>query len=695
ESVDTNGVLNIYRCVNRLAEDNWEISASIFENSPGYVNASGYEGLEMIAQQAMILAGINNEKALLFARGDSIEFSDFMENLPQGLRLNEVKPVLLNYLMALVGRRIDIEEGEKANTDGRKITLPKRVREFQDDDDNFIFYKVMATHQEAHLEYGSFEFEITEVKDLVQTLKIKYGTDDPLHGSDMERFYQLFPEPALIKDLIHTIEDYRVETKLKKEYPVLGEHIMFVHKHNFRKKSSISKMKNKKQKSIELIHQDVLAQNQVNNISDEDLYILQIARSEAHCLDSPTASVHDAVYAAVNIYFAMDQTFKDPYRPLNKAGEGLNQSQVMKNIGSFGKTSKQIFEQLNASHSENILQTQEDRSQEKSKPSSGASPSRNVPDTDKTMELGAQKSISRQSVESKEPEGHHGHGGGNEKYEKQETPSRSMKFSSTARVEKLLKDLFKEKGVTPAEIEKKIKHMTSDQVELFLNRMESTIPIKEELEKEKGTRLYPEWGNDINAYRDNWARIREQNIAGVSKDFYMETIQQHAGLLKKVRREFQLLKPEDSTRSKKQYDGEEIDLDAAVEYVIDLKIGLSPSEKNYQRIVKNKRDVATLLLIDMSKSTKGATINCEKQALIIMSEALKEVGDAFAIYGFSGDNRDNVDFYRIKGFEELYGQEVMKRISAIDHRFENRDGTALRHAVKIMKKREEKTKLII
>ena len=78
-----------------------------------------------------------------------------------------------------------------------------------------------------------------------------------------------------------------------------------------------------------------------------------------------------------------------------------------------------------------------------------------------------------------------------------------------------------------------------------------------------------------------------------------------------------------------------------------------------------------------------------------MSEALSEVGDAFAIFGFSGDNRDNVDFYVIKDFEERYNRAVRARISAIDFGFENRDGTALRHTISVLRRRDEKTKLII
>lgn len=693
-SVDRQGILNIYALVDRIADDNREISAALFEKSPDYVEAAGIEGFDMISRQAMIYSGMDSAKAVRFAEGASMEFSDFMENLPQGLRLKNIKAVLSNYLMALMGRRIDIEEGGKADTDGCKIILPERIREFQEDDLNFIFYKVMATHQEAHLEFGTFEFEITEVQDLVERLKTAYRKEDTMEGGDLERFYGLFSEPALIRDIVHLAEDFRVESLLKAEYPVLGEQILFVHQHNLRKKPAIEKMKNNKQKMMEIIHRELLAEKPQAVLSDEEQRVLSTVRGET---DFPTATescVRDSVKAAANIYFAMDEVFHDSYKPMEKATEPLNQNKVLKNIGSFGKTSKQIFEQLHGPQGEKRPR-EEDHSTEKTEPSSGAGPSQTIPDTDKPLDQGAQKTRSPRSAESEEAEGHLGHGGGEEKYEERETPSRSMKFSSTDRIEKLLRDLFKKRGITPAEVAKKMMHMKPDQAELFLNRMESTIPMEEELEKERGTRLYPEWGSDINGYRENWARIRQQKLTGTSKEFYTQTLQEHTGLLRKVRREFQMMRPEASARINRQYDGEEVDLDAAVEYVIDHKIGLSPSEKNYQRIVKNKRNVATLLLVDMSKSTKGETIHCEKQALVIMSEALKEVGDGFAIYGFSGDNRDNVDFYQIKGFDESHGPEVMKRISAIKHRFENRDGAALRHAANIIKTREEKTKLII
>ncbi len=98
--------------------------------------------------------------------------------------------------------------------------------------------------------------------------------------------------------------------------------------------------------------------------------------------------------------------------------------------------------------------------------------------------------------------------------------------------------------------------------------------------------------------------------------------------------------------------------------------------------------MATLFLLDMSASTdeplqpksaepagRPATacgtrgserriIDVTKEALVIMAEALEELGDRYAVYGFSGQGRDNVEFYLVKRF-----QEALDRSRARPHRW--------------------------
>ncbi len=662
---DRSLVIDVYRLMDHVAKISWRVSVGLLEKSVDYVELAGYEGLAFIAHRAQELAGISEKNAVSFAKGESIEFADFMENIPKGLELKRVKTVLSNYLMALLGYRVEIEEGKSASTDGHTIYLPKRVREFEDDEANFIYYKVISTHQEAHLEYGSFDFEMKDVEELTTRVEKKYGKNDVIGVSEIERFYQFFPEPELAKDLINIFEDYRIEARLIKEYPVLGEHILYVNNHNLIKRPSLKTLTNDKQRSVEVIGRALIADKMEENLTDAVDGVLQCALSLSRSLLSSHAGVHDAARVATDMYFLIDETFTGPYLQIKPISKPIDEVRVNQNIGSFGRASRNIGEKLKGEAGQKDNQPKGAHAPH-SEPSGETNPSSIQPDQDKI-------------AGEKDHDASHN----------------SMNYYSVARIERLLRDLFKEKGITPKEIESKTQHMKPGEIELFLNRLISSIKIKTELEGEKGTHLYPEWGDDIDGYRENWSRIREQDLKGTSQSFYNETVQKHSGLLKRIRREFQMLKPEDFTRLERQYDGDEIDLDAAVEYFIDRKIGTSPSENNYMRTEKKKRDIAVVFLIDMSRSTKGATIHCEKEALIIMSEALREVGDAFAIFGFSGDNRDNVDFYTIKDFEESYNQAVRARISAIDYGFENRDGTALRHTISILKKREEKTKLII
>jgi len=393
------------------------------------------------------------------------------------------------------------------------------------------------------------------------------------------------------------------------------------------------------------------------------------------------------------IYRMIDQAFEESYRPIEPITKPIDQAQFDQTIGSFEKVSKRISERL---QEEGGPQRGPRIRHEQNEGTPGqTSPSANQPNQDHVSRSDPHAAQERPSFENRDPGGRLGSSEQRETVNGHQADNHLKKYASAARTKKLLQDLFKEKRVTPKEIETRIKHMTPDEIEVFLERLEPLVEHKSELEREKGTYLYPEWNDPAGRYQENWARIREHRLEGRSGAFYDQTIIRHAGLLKRIRREFQMLKPEELARLGRQLDGEEIDLDAAIEYFIDRKTGITPSEKHYIRIQRKQRDIAVAFLIDMSKSTKGATIAREKEALIIMSEALREVGDAFAIYGFSGDNRDNVDFYTIKDFEEDYNHRVKARISDIDYRFENRDGTAIRHTTSILRKREEKTKLLI
>ena len=208
---------------------------------------------------------------------------------------------------------------------------------------------------------------------------------------------------------------------------------------------------------------------------------------------------------------------------------------------------------------------------------------------------------------------------------------------------------------------------------------------------------YDEWDYHIDDYRSAWCRLYELNIDGDSGEFFTQALGDYARLIPEVRRQFQRVRPEMYRTVRGLEDGEDFDLNAAIAARVDRRAGLAPSSRLYVARKREERDVATLFLVDMSASTDepfdaagGASrsagrgrriIDVTKETLVIMSEALEEIGDAYAIYGFSGHGRERVEMYRVKSFAEALTTTVKGRLGGIEPKRSTRMGTALRHAV--------------
>jgi hypothetical protein len=207
--------------------------------------------------------------------------------------------------------------------------------------------------------------------------------------------------------------------------------------------------------------------------------------------------------------------------------------------------------------------------------------------------------------------------------------------------------------------------------------------------------FYDEWDHVIGDYRSRWCRLTEVGLPGDAGEFFGRALADYARLLPEVRRQFQRIRPEMYRSIRGLEDGEDFDLNSTIDARIDVRARRAPSTRLYRSRVREARDVATLFLLDMSASTDeplapaGADgragrriIDALREALVIMTEALDELGDAYAIYGFSGQGRGNVEFYLVKGFGERLGPAVKARIGGIAPRRSTRMGAALRHATR-------------
>jgi len=212
---------------------------------------------------------------------------------------------------------------------------------------------------------------------------------------------------------------------------------------------------------------------------------------------------------------------------------------------------------------------------------------------------------------------------------------------------------------------------------------------------------YDEWDHKIEDYRPAWCTLTEHRQTRTQEGFVAATFHEFGGIVTQIRRNFQLMRPEALRKMRYQEDGDDLDTDGLVEYVVDRKARVSPTPRVYIKRDKRDRDVTTAFLVDMSSSTdrkidgRKRIIDIEKEALLLMCEALEAIRDEYAIYGFSGSGREDCEFYVVKELGERYDDRVKGRIGGIYARQKTRMGPALRHATRRLSAADSNVKLMI
>ena len=149
-------------------------------------------------------------------------------------------------------------------------------------------------------------------------------------------------------------------------------------------------------------------------------------------------------------------------------------------------------------------------------------------------------------------------------------------------------------------------------------------------------------------------------------------------------------------------EGDQFDMRALADYALEKRSGRMPSERLYIKRVRHQREVAVLVLVDLSRSTANlvagsrcTVLEVEKEALVIFCEALVTVGDMFAIAGFSGVGRLGVDYFKVKEFDEQMSDTIRQRIGALTPQRNTRMGAAVRHAVSRLEQAPANLRLLI
>jgi hypothetical protein len=234
-----------------------------------------------------------------------------------------------------------------------------------------------------------------------------------------------------------------------------------------------------------------------------------------------------------------------------------------------------------------------------------------------------------------------------------------------------------------------------DPVGTSINQREGKEPVSEPYH-------YSEWDYQIQLSRPDWVTVLEKRMPKGEVAVIDQVLDQHKLLANRIRHLIDAMQPRGVVRLRRQEEGDDIDLDAAIKAMIDVRMGRMPDTRINLRHIRKVRDLAVLVLLDLSESTNEPlgnsdkpVIDLAKEAAALLSWAINGIGDPFAIHGFSSDGRHDVQYYRFKDFDQPYDDHAKARLAGMRGGLSTRMGAALRHASSFLMKCPQRKKLLL
>lgn len=214
-----------------------------------------------------------------------------------------------------------------------------------------------------------------------------------------------------------------------------------------------------------------------------------------------------------------------------------------------------------------------------------------------------------------------------------------------------------------------------------------------------GSTLYPEWDWRSASYLPAHVNVLDTLAPEGDAQALAAKSPAEQRRIKAVQRQFEALQPRRVAISR-QPDGDEIDMDAALRSLCDLKATGQGCDRIYRRMAATERDLSVSTLIDTSRSTESSVgerqvLDVAREALLALGHGLQSTGDAHAIHAFSSLRRDRVFINRIKDFDEPMSSNVEARIAALSPGFYTRLGAAIRHVSAGLSRRAATRRLLL
>ena len=695
--------------------------------------------LDQWFQTGLNLIKENKEAGLAFFKIESNTSESVLKTLSSSIDLDVIKGIVTLYCTALTGQDIEISNSQElvdkgigwvdeswASTDGTQVFLPAVVDQYDDKQSNFSWFKVIATHQVGRLEFGSFEFEFdTEAKvftnrrvdaEKAQAEKLtKLGQPDEVGNvrtyTDIGKFLNLFDETKLAFDIFTVMEDCRLDYLIKTLYPGIKASTKQVQEDAILKRPEITELP-LQEAMIELLIRFSLDQFNDLKVPEEYEDVVITLASLVHTLGNSESTVEDSAEATIRAYELISKVINE-----TKPEEEWKDEDLEDQLEDFDEDE---FESLVEKMQQSLEMSGEDGEGD---PYDSPSPVEYRGDFKPEMvqlisklqndasESGENQPLSQEELEQLLQE--------TDELELDAEQGEIDAGMFAAWVE----NIMKEAGMPPPEGE------PGDGQSPVLSSAEEEGELEAQ---EPKTYAYDEWDFRAGDYKPRWCIVKEKTLEEGEQSFYTEALNNYSGLLAHIKRQFELIMPETWRKTYRLVDGEDIDLNAAIEAISDLRMGVPPEDKIYWRRNKVERDVAAVFLLDMSASTaeaidegrqnsddtdapddpveymvwlrrrrEGLTrrnykriIDLEKESAALIIQAIESIGDQYGIYGFSGYGRENVEFYVIKDIDEPFNDKIKRRIDKITPLHATRMGASIRHAITKLENKDATTKIM-
>ena len=616
------------------------------------------KGLLLLSEQALrrfIHRGLLKSRKGLqlgekFLSLDSKQGADAFSELQVAVSLNQLRQGLNRYLKARTGLPLTVrplsetpgslrENFIGSCSDGAYIYLPDEIDIFEHKADNLKLYKCLVRLESGYYEFGSFDFDLERLRESCRHRKdLKRDLPQPRQPegvSDHEQFFGKFSRPDLAADLFIVFEHGRLRRRFNRSYPgLVREYLPVIRKEALRMLSS----------------------------SERTGFVFALYSAIALDMRLPEKKAQSP--RANGILDRALHTFEDRMAAWDEAAECAAQLVL------------ELYDDLEC----HLLRTESD-------PGTGLDyialripfNRRFRPDLVFAADF-QNEQAARLLQKHLEEIGIRVYASAIRKYLNQNRGT-----LKTDELEKILQTESEPEGVMeevpPQTLAGIIGHLPGELKQIVVQAGAENGP-----EFDAACR-YKEWDCHLGDYLQDHTRVRDCRPEGRRNGFYGQTLERRSGLIKGMRTAFELLKPQGIKLYRKWVEGDEFELRALIDFVLDRKAGRTPSDRLYLKRVKEMRDVAVLLLVDLSRSTsnrvadsQATVLDVEKEAIVLFSEALEVVGDAYAIAGFSGTGRLGVDYFHIKDFEEPLDDSIRQRINAMFPQRNTRMGAAIRHA---------------